>query len=127
MNIGFRIKEIRSEKDISQTKFGQLIGISGASVAKLESGLNRPSERTIRAICHVFSVRRTWLEGGEGEPYVTKPEDEEVIDDILRDSDDFTRAFILGIARTPGGWEKMREVFENVQAEIEKINAAEYE
>ena len=42
-----RIKELRRTLKISQEKFGNLIRISGASVSKIESGENNPSEQTI--------------------------------------------------------------------------------
>lgn len=60
-----RIKEIRELSNLSQRAFAQRIGISGPSVARLESGENNPGEQTIRAICREFGIRREWLEFGE--------------------------------------------------------------
>lgn len=54
---------------MSMKAFGDKIGISPPSVARIESGENNPSEQTIRAICSEFNVNRTWLETGEGQPY----------------------------------------------------------
>lgn len=65
-----RIKAIRKDYGFSLRAFGDRIGISGQSVLRLESGENHPSEQTLRAICSEFNVNRTWLETGEGEPYV---------------------------------------------------------
>lgn len=60
-----RIKQTRELANLSQRAFAQRIGISGPSVARLESGENNPGEQTIRAICSEFSVRREWLEYGD--------------------------------------------------------------
>jgi transcriptional regulator with XRE-family HTH domain len=59
-----RIKQTRELANLSQRAFAQRIGISGPSVARLESGENNPGEQTIRAICSEFGVRREWLELG---------------------------------------------------------------
>lgn len=64
-----RIRDVRKQSSLSMKAFGDRIGISSPSVARLESGENNPSEQTIRAICSEFNVNRTWLETGEGEPY----------------------------------------------------------
>lgn len=62
-----RIFEVRQSASLSMRAFGERIGISGPSVARLESGENNPSEQTIRAICSEFHVNRAWLESGIGE------------------------------------------------------------
>lgn len=113
-----RIRIIRQHFSLSQRAFGEKIGISSPSVARLESGENNPSEQTIRAICSEFSVRRDWLESGEEPMLFQRDEDDELIDTILSDSTDFVRAVIRGITRTPGGWEKLREMMLAIQQEL---------
>ena len=119
MNLNERIKTVRSHYGLSLRAFGERIGISAPSVAKLESGENNPREQTIRAICSEFSVRRDWLESGEEPMLFERDEDDELIDTILSDEDDFVRAVLKGIAKTPGGWEKMRQIFTAIQQELD--------
>lgn len=59
-----RIRQVREEAGLSQRAFGQRIGVSGPSIARLESGENNPSEQSVRAICSEFGIRREWLENG---------------------------------------------------------------
>lgn len=59
-----RIKEIREDQGLSQRAFASAIGVSGASIAKIETDVNNPSEQTIRMICSTFKVNRNWLEHG---------------------------------------------------------------
>lgn len=115
-----RIKQIREFLGMTLTKFSDRIGISVSGLRKLESGENNPSEQTIRAICSEFNVNRTWLETGTGQMQMPEAEDDELIDEVMRGDDEFVKAVIRGIARTPGGWEKMREVFEAIQKELDK-------
>ena len=115
-----RIKQIRESLGMTLTKFSDRIGISVSGLRKLESGENNPSEQTIRAICSEFNVNRTWLETGTGQMQMPEAEDDELIDEVMRGDNEFVKAVIRGIARTPGGWEKMREVFEAIQKELDK-------
>lgn len=70
-----RIKAVRLAFHLSMQAFGDKLGVSPSSIAKLESGINNPSEQTIRAICSEFNIRRDWLETGEGEMYAPIADD----------------------------------------------------
>ena len=61
-----RIREVRKDAGLSMRAFGDRLGISSAAVSKIETGINTPSEQTIRAICSEFHVNRAWLEDGVG-------------------------------------------------------------
>lgn len=65
--INTRIKQIRKEHGLTQTEFGNRIGISNPSVSTIESGKNSPSGQTIKAICREFGINEEWLRTGEGE------------------------------------------------------------
>lgn len=119
MNRNDRIRIIRQHYHLSMRAFAEKIGISAPSVARLESGENNPSEQTIRAICSEFSVRRDWLESGEEPMLFERDEDDVIIDSILAEEDAFVRAVLKGIAKTPGGWEKMRQIFTAIRDELE--------
>lgn len=117
-----RIKQVRTEAHLSQRSFGDLIGISGPSVARLESGENNPSSQTVQLICQQFGVRKDWLLYGTGPMKPPAAEDDAIIDEVLAGDDEFVKAVIRGIAKTPGGWEKMRDVFNAIAAELQKNN-----
>ena len=115
-----RIKQIRSESGLSMRAFAERIGISSGAVAHLEDGKNNPSERTVRAICSEFGVRRQWLEDGIEPMYQPEAEDDEVVDAVLAGDDEFVKAVIRGIAKTPGGWDTMRNLILAIQRELDK-------
>ena len=70
--IGERIKELRKALGLTQTKFGDRIGLKQNSVALIETG--RPtSDQTIFAICREFRVNEEWLRNGTGEMFVPTP------------------------------------------------------
>ena len=55
------IKKIRKMLNMSQEEFGKRIGLSRATVGRIESEEVRPTERTIVTICSVFHIRRDYL------------------------------------------------------------------
>lgn len=61
-----RIKKVRIENGLNQEEFGNRICIKKASVSRLESGENNPSDRTVKLICQEFNVNENWLRTGEG-------------------------------------------------------------
>ena len=68
-----RIREVRQNAGLNMQAFGARLGISSPSVSKIESGINNPSEQTIRAICSEFHVNRDWLVDGIGEMHSSRP------------------------------------------------------
>lgn len=65
-----RIKTLRKTLKLSQEAFGKRIRIAGASVSRLESGENKPSEQTISLICSSFNVSESWLRTGDGDMFL---------------------------------------------------------
>lgn len=59
-----RIKELRKSLNLTQEEFAIRLAITKASVSRLESGINNPSDQTIKLICSEFGIRREWLEFG---------------------------------------------------------------
>lgn len=64
-----RIKEIRTEKKLSQQEFGLMTGISRSHVANIEKGLVNCSDRVLDDICSRFRLNKQWLKYGEGDKY----------------------------------------------------------
>lgn len=95
-----RIYEVRQSVSLSMRAFGERIGISGPSVARLESGENNPSEQTIRAICSEFSINRDWLVDGVGEMQVQKP----LLPEIIHNLRKYPHVLELLAAMSPEDW-----------------------
>lgn len=71
-HIGERIKLIRKNAKLSQEVFGNRLKITKASVSRLESGINNPSEQTLKLICQENwngeLINEDWLRTGAGGP-----------------------------------------------------------
>lgn len=81
-----RIKTIRKEARLTQTDFGEKIGVKGNTITNYETGLRTPSDAVILSICRAFNVREEWLREGI-EPMRNPPEDEEAayVSELLED------------------------------------------
>lgn len=65
-DIGKRIRALRKHEKLTQTEFGEKIGVKGNTVTGYENGTRRPSDSVINYICLVFQIDQTWLRTGEG-------------------------------------------------------------
>lgn len=65
MSIGETIRELRKEKNISQTALAQAIGVSQKAVDYWERGVNEPKATYIAALARYFGVTSDYLLGIE--------------------------------------------------------------
>lgn len=112
-----RISQIRKSHNLSVRAFGDVIGISGSAVSKLENGENSPSEQSIRAICNRFNISRDWLERGEGEMRLEESlEDGERLIALVRDMNENKKKLFRLIVDMPD--ELLDEMISYLKKEI---------
>ncbi len=56
MNIGFAIKSIRKKLAITQYELAEKCDLSQTSLSQIETGVKRPSQRTITKVCSVLDI-----------------------------------------------------------------------
>lgn len=56
MNIGSAIKSIRKKLSITQYELAEKCEISQTSLSQIETGVKRPSQRTINKVCSVLDI-----------------------------------------------------------------------
>lgn len=74
MNIGERIKHIRESLKLSQSKFGETMGVSRDVISNVELGRVEPKEYLLRLICKTFHANYLYLTEEFGDPFVGIPE-----------------------------------------------------
>lgn len=65
-----QLKPLRKALNLTQTEFGERIGISRSAVNAHEQGKVAIAPDRAKAICSEFSVNPVWLETGKGEMFV---------------------------------------------------------
>ncbi|MDR1604774.1 MAG: helix-turn-helix domain-containing protein [Gracilibacteraceae bacterium] len=67
MKLNERFRYVRKDKGLSQSEFGERLGVSRSVVNNWERGVVVPSGPSFKAVCSVFGVNETWLRTGEGD------------------------------------------------------------
>jgi len=116
-----RIKMIRKNQNLTQTEFGERIGVKGNTVTGYETGLRKPSDAIIVSICREFDVNETWLRTGEGDIFVPMSRIQEIanfVGQILKGEEDtFKRRFVAMLSRLD---ERDWDVLEKMVNEMKK-------
>lgn len=60
---GKTLKELRCEQKISQTKLGEIVGVSQDMISLYERGTSEPSQETLIKIAKHFEVSTDYLLG----------------------------------------------------------------
>lgn len=125
MSIPERIKEIRLSQvpKMSQTVFGESLGLSRDAINNLERGRVEPQDAILKLICYTYGVNLRWLETGEGDPYLPEmtPSDRAAeIRLIMKGAPDIQVAIMSSLAQMPPEW--WDTWAKQLYAELDKAN-----
>lgn len=119
-----RIKEVRKHYKLTQTEFGERIGVKGNTVTGYETGLRTPSDAVIVSICREFNCNEIWLRTGEGDPFQEESRQEQIMRfaaQTVNGSDEFKKAFVSMLAKMDADdWENLAKLFRKLSGEIKK-------
>ena len=106
-----RIKSVRKYSSMTQSEFGEKIGVSRDVIANIEYGRVEPSQVITKSICREFDVNEQWLRTGEGEMFRPKDRDAELaywVGTVMADEpESFRRRFLnLLVNLTPEDWQR---------------------
>lgn len=117
MNINERIRDLRKSLKLSQEEFGNRLGVTKASISRLESGINNVTEQMIKSVCREYNVNYAWLKEGIGEMFVSS--DDSVanrIDDLLAGENETAKALFRAFAvLNDADWEVVQKVINELK------------
>lgn len=67
MSIYDRVKVVRKACKLTQSEFGERLGVSRDVIGNIEYSRVEPSELILRQICASFNISENWLRTGEGD------------------------------------------------------------
>lgn len=120
-----RIKEVREHFKLTQTEFGERLGVSRDVIGNIEyNRLKNPKQKEpiIKLICSTFGVNEIWLRTGEGEMFQAMTENEELaayLGDVMHDEpESFRRRLTLEMKNwTPEVWQMLEEICRRLATE----------
>lgn len=120
MSIAERVKQIRKIQGLSQTVFGEKLGVSRNTINDIENSRLSPKEIFIQHLCTVFSVNEEWLRTGEGE--MLNSADDDILAEIAKKygADELDQQIIEVFLRLPP---EQRKAFSSFAKELAaKVN-----
>lgn len=124
-----RLKKLRKTLKLTQTEFGERLGVKGNTITGYENGTRTPSDAIVKAICREFGVNELWLRYGEegGEMYQQKSREEELgalLKSVLADRPEAFRSRLLTalLRFDPDGaeWQVLERIYESIAEEAKK-------
>ena len=119
--INERITSIRKELKLSQSAFGERIGVSRDVIKNIDNNIVDAETKPllIQQICKEYNVNRVWLETGEGEMFADIERDAEIamrVGEILAEDDDSFKKQLIGalVALDDDEWELLRRMAEKL-------------
>lgn len=117
-----RIKEVRLDERMTQEEFARRICIGKSALSRLESGVNNPSDQTIKLICSEFGINQSWLETGEGPKYPEEIQNgpEALIPDLVGILNSYPA--VLNVMQLvvrhmkPSDWERLNQLLDEASA-----------
>ena len=120
-----RIREVREHFKLTQTEFGERLGVSRDVIGNIEyNRLKNPKQKEpiIKLICSTFGVNEIWLRSGEGEMFQAMTEDEELaayLGDVMHDEpESFLRRLTMEMKNwAPEVWHMLEEICKRLETE----------
>lgn len=95
-----RIKILRKTLGLTLEKFGEHVGVTKASISKIENSRNNMSEQMFKSICREFQVNEEWLRNGTGEIFIKTDKERmyDIVNKMLSGDNNSLKNAILAIA-----------------------------
>ena len=114
-----RIKQIRKSKNLTQTAFGEVIGVKGNTVTNYETGLRTPTDVVIKSICREFDINEEWLRTGKGDMFVPGIKEKQIsamLTDVKKSGEDsFKHRLVSALSRLDDeGWDNLEKLIDMI-------------
>lgn len=113
-----RIKELRKAMNLSQEKFGELLGITKSGVSDIESGRRKVTDQHVIMLVN-NGVNEEWLRTGKGSMFVPENKNDEIsklFGNVLKSSDDdFKYRLINALEKLDdSGWDNLEKLLDTI-------------
>ena len=125
MSIESRIKDVRKHLGMTQSEFGESLGVNRTIIKNYELSLVSPSGIFVEHLCMKYGVNRTWLETGDGEMFQKRSAEDEIAEfagKILSGDNKFKKQVFYALSQMDDDvWEAF-QAFYKAMKEAEQKN-----
>ena len=111
-----RVKEVRKHLGMTQTEFGDALGVSRDVINSYERGRVTPTQTFLDLLCMKYGVDPIWMETGEGEMFHKPSEAErfaELAAKIQSDPNEFKKRVFYALSlMSDEGWAAFQQAWE---------------
>lgn len=122
-----QVQQIRKVLDLTQDEFAKRLGVTGASISRIESGDRSLTEQMALSICREFNVSHAWLVDGVGDMFLDDDmATTAVFDRIMAGENETAKAVFKAFAKLDDSeWETLYKVITEVSKNLsgQKENA----
>lgn len=98
MTYNERVRALRKELGLTLQAFGDRLGVTRATVSRIENGVNNLTDQMVVSICREYGVSEGWLRDGDGEMFVPVTRNEKIArfaGELMKDeTPDFRRQLV---------------------------------
>ena len=98
MTYNERVRALRKELGLTLQAFGDRLGVTRATVSRIENGVNNLTDQMVVSICREYGVSEEWLRDGVGEMFVPVTRNEKIArfaGELMKDeTPDFRRQLV---------------------------------
>ncbi len=120
MGIHERMKIVREHNNLTQSEFGEKLGVSRDVYANIENNrLKKPEtkEPIYKLICKEFGISYQWLVNGIGEMESDDSmEAQAIVDSIMTSDDEFAKSVIVAFAKLgEDEWKVVKKIVDEIK------------
>ena len=127
MSIHDRVKAVRKALNMSQTAFGEKLGVGIGVIKNIEYANVDPKEPFLTLMCDMLNVNKNWLMNGTGEMFLERDAKDEIADFLMQlmcdDDESILKRFVLALSKFDGDdWktvEKFIDAFTQTEKDVE--------
>lgn len=114
MSIHDRVKAVRKALNMSQTAFGEKLGVGIGVIKNIEYANVDPKEPFLTLMCDMLNVNKNWLIHGTGEMFLERDTEDEIADFLTQlmcdDDESIRKRFVLALSKFDGDdWETVEK------------------
>lgn len=112
MTYNERVRALRKELGLTLQAFGDRLGVTRATVSRIENGVNNLTDQMVVSICREYGASKAWLRDGIGEMFVPITQNEKIArfaGELMKDeTPEFRRQLVEILADLDDdGWEAL--------------------